>query len=77
MGLHTSALLDQSGDTPAANLGDLLTVKDVAEILRVPVSWVYDRTRKRSIDRLPGMRLGKYWRYRREDITAWLRRQQA
>ena len=31
---------------------ELLTVKDVAEILRVPVSWVYDRTRKRSFDRL-------------------------
>jgi hypothetical protein len=38
---------------------ELLTVRDVAEILRVPVSWVYDRTRKRSLDRLPGIRLGK------------------
>jgi excisionase family DNA binding protein len=54
----------------------LLTVKEVAELLRVPVSWVYDRARKRSLDRLPAMRLGKYWRFREEDIAAWLRRQQ-
>ena len=54
----------------------LLTVKEVAELLRVPVSWVYDRVRKRSLDRLPAMRLGKYWRFREEDVFAWLRRQQ-
>ena len=54
----------------------LLTVKEVAELLRVPVSWVYDRVRKRSLDRLPAIRLGKYWRFREEDVFAWLRRQQ-
>jgi excisionase family DNA binding protein len=56
---------------------ELLTVKDVAEILRVPVSWVYDRTRKRSFDRLPGIRLGKYWRLRQDEIVEWLSRQQS
>jgi excisionase family DNA binding protein len=56
---------------------ELLTVKDVAEILRVPVSWVYDRTRKRSLDRLPGIRLGKYWRFRQNEIVEWLSRQQS
>ena len=56
--------------------GELLTVKEVAELLRVPISWVYDRTRRRSLDRLPGIRLGKYWRFRHDDIVAWLRRQQ-
>jgi excisionase family DNA binding protein len=54
----------------------LLTVKEVAELLHVPVSWVYDRARKRSLDRLPAIRLGKYWRFREEDIVAWLRRHQ-
>jgi excisionase family DNA binding protein len=48
----------------AQERNELLTVKEVAELLRVPVSWVYDRTRKRSLDRLPGIRLGKYWRFR-------------
>lgn len=53
----------------------LLTVKEVAELLRVPVSWVYDRTRKRSIDRLPGIRLGKYWRFRQDEVLAWVESQ--
>jgi excisionase family DNA binding protein len=56
-------------------IDELLTVKDVASLLRVPISWVYHRVRKRSLDRLPGIRLGKYWRFRQEDITNWLHRQ--
>jgi len=54
----------------------LLTVREVAELLHVPSSWVYGRMRKRPSERLPGYRLGKYWRFRQEDIVAWLRRQQ-
>jgi excisionase family DNA binding protein len=72
-----------SGENQGDSLGarssrheTLLTVREVAELLRVPVSWVYDRVRKRSLDRLPAMRLGKYWRFREEDVFAWLRRQQ-
>lgn len=52
-----------------------LTVNDVATLLRVPVSWVYARTRMRSIERLPGIRLGKYWRFREEEIHAWVESQ--
>ena len=57
--------------------GALLTVEEAAALLRVPVSWVYERTRKRSVDRIPGFRLGKYWRFREEDVLAWLDRQRA
>ncbi len=53
----------------------LLTVEDVAELLRVPVSWVYERTRARSANRIPGFRLGKYWRFREADVLAWLEQQ--
>ncbi|HWO27223.1 MAG TPA: helix-turn-helix domain-containing protein [Candidatus Acidoferrum sp.] len=53
----------------------LLTVREVAEMLRVPVSWVYGRMRKRSREQLPAYRLGKYWRFREEEILAWVRRQ--
>ena len=53
----------------------LLDAGEVAELLKVPISWVYSRTRKRSLDRLPGFRLGKYWRFQREDVLAWLERQ--
>jgi excisionase family DNA binding protein len=54
---------------------ELLTIKEVAALLRVPVSWVYDRTRKRSLDRLPGIRLGKYWRFRETEALAWVESQ--
>jgi excisionase family DNA binding protein len=53
----------------------LLNVHEVAELLQVPVSWVYERVRKRSLERLPGYRLGKYWRFREADIQAWIERQ--
>lgn len=66
-----TAATPRAGTAPA-----ILTVEEVAELLRVPVSWVYDRTRKRAADRLPGFRLGKYWRFREADVLAWLERQQ-
>jgi len=53
----------------------LLTIEEVAELLNVPVSWVYGKTRRRSIDRIPGFRLGKYWRFRESDVLAWIERQ--
>ena len=50
----------------------LLTVNEVAEILKVPPSWVYEHTRERSRDRIPGFRIGKYWRFTEADVLAWL-----
>jgi excisionase family DNA binding protein len=55
---------------------ELLTVPQVAELLQVPVSWVYGRLRKRSFERLPGYRLGKYWRFDRGEVLAWVTRYQ-
>jgi excisionase family DNA binding protein len=55
--------------------GRLLTVNEVAALLQVPLSWVYSRTRRRAAEHLPGYRLGKYWRFRREDIFDWVDRQ--
>ena len=53
----------------------LLNVEEVADLLKVPVSWVYERTRRRGVDRIPGFRLGKYWRFREADVLAWINRQ--
>jgi len=53
----------------------LLTVRDVADLLQVPVSWVYGRTRKRSLERIPSYRLGKYWRFRQDEVLAWVESQ--
>lgn len=60
------------GETP--NQNRLLTVHEAADLLQVPVSWVYARTRKRSIERMPGYRLGKYWRFDRDEVLAWVAR---
>jgi excisionase family DNA binding protein len=54
---------------------ELMTVQQVAELLQVPVSWVYGRLRKRSLEKLPGYRLGKYWRFDKEEVLAWLAQQ--
>ena len=64
----------QKLETQAASTR-LLTVEEVAELLRLPVSWVYERTRRRAAERIPGFRLGKYWRFREADVLAWLDRQ--
>jgi len=55
---------------------EFLTVQQVAELLQVPVSWVCGRLRKRTLERLPGYRLGKYWRFDREQVLAWVERHQ-
>jgi excisionase family DNA binding protein len=55
---------------------ELLTVHQIAALLQVPVSWVYGRMRKRSLERLPGYKLGKYWRFDKEEVLAWVTRHQ-
>ena len=57
------------------NHNELLTVHEVASLLKVRVSWVYGHTRKRSIDPLPGYRLGKHWRFREDEVVARVVRQ--
>jgi len=52
----------------------LLTAAEVAAFLSVKESWVRDATRD---GRLPHLRLGRYRRYRIEDIERWLSDQQA
>jgi excisionase family DNA binding protein len=52
--------------------GTLLTVHEVAELLKVPVSWVYEHTRQRGIRRLPHLKLGKYVRFKLSDVARFL-----
>ena len=52
----------------------LLTAAEVAAFLAVKESWVREATRD---GRLPHLRLGRYRRYRLEDIERWLEAQQA
>jgi len=41
-------------------------------IRKVPISWVYERTRRRGTEQLPHMKIGKYLRFRKEDVLGWL-----
>lgn len=54
---------------------ELLTVSEVAALLKVPVSWVYERTRRRGVERIPHVKLGKYLRFSAREITEWLQKQ--
>jgi excisionase family DNA binding protein len=51
---------------------ELLTVSEVAAALRVPVSWVYDRTLRSGTEQIPHFKLGKYLRFRWSTIQKWL-----
>jgi len=49
--------------------GSLMSAAEVAELLGVPASWVYEQSRR---GRIPTVTLGRYRRYRREAIEAWV-----
>lgn len=58
-------------------LHELLTVDDVAALLRVSKSWVYEHTRGRKVattDRLPHIKIGKYLRFDAQAVRAFVRR---
>jgi len=50
-----------------------LTISELTEMLSLPKSFVYEHTRKGSIDPIPGaFRFGKHLRFKREDIDKWI-----
>jgi excisionase family DNA binding protein len=53
----------------SAETDGLLTAEEVASLLQVTPAWVYAETRRR---RIPHIRLGRYVRYRRFALTAWM-----
>ena len=55
--------------------GRLMTVQQVGELFQLPPSWIYAHTRRRVLDRIPGFRLGKYWRFKEAEVLDWLERQ--
>ena len=67
--------IDATFSTGDAATDELLTAEDVAALLKVKVSWVYDRIRPTSGDRLPHIRLGRYVRFERSAVEDFIRRQ--
>ena len=57
------------------NLEELLTVDEVAAVLKVSRSWVYEHTRARGVpasERLPHIKVGKYVRFDARAVRAFL-----
>jgi excisionase family DNA binding protein len=67
-------------DRTATQLFELLTVADVAALLKVSKSWVYEHTRSRGTprsDRIPHIKIGKYVRFDPQLVRAFLDRRAA
>jgi len=48
---------------------DIMTSREVAEYLRLPITTVYKLASEKGI---PAFRAGKHWRFRRTDIEEWI-----
>ena len=48
---------------------DIMTMKEVAEYLKINEKTAY---RLASEGKLPGFKVGGSWRFKREDIDAWI-----
>jgi excisionase family DNA binding protein len=49
----------------------ILTPEEVAELLRVDLSWIYEKSRRRQRNPLPVHKIGRYLRYRRDEVLGW------
>ena len=71
--IETPRATEPTAAVVANGLGDeLLTVSDAARFLHMTVSWVYEHTRDDAEDRLPFVKLGKYVRFDRSDLRAFI-----
>lgn len=48
---------------------DIMTIEEVADYLRVPVSSLYKLAQQ---GRIPASKVGRHWRFRREFIDRWI-----
>ncbi len=71
--IFTTVPHELTGITSGEYSAQLLTVSEIAQTLRVPVSWVYGRTRRRGLERMPHIKLGKYLRFDPNTVSEWLK----
>ena len=74
-GLTTSATPIHRSSRDDSELHELLTVEDVAALLKVSKNWVYEHTRSRGTprsERLPYLKIGKYLRFEGRAVRAFL-----
>lgn len=51
---------------------DIMTIEEVAEYLRIPVSSVYKLAQEGKI---PAQKVGRHWRFHRPTLTKWIARE--
>lgn len=56
---------------------EILTPEELAERLKVPISWLYKKTARHGPKSIPVLRCGRYLRFSWPDVCAWLRSNQA
>lgn len=54
----------------AEPLGEVLTIEDLADYLKISKSTLYKLVREGSI---PCQKVGKHWRFHKDAIDAWLK----
>jgi len=59
-------------DQPEDSARKLIDVQEMARILNVPVSWLYERTR---VGTIPCVRIGKYVRFDPQEVLTFFRGQ--
>ena len=55
---------------------ELITISELSQKLKVPVSWIYTRTRQRGENPIPVTKVGKYLRFNYDEVTDWLQGKQ-
>ena len=66
-----------ASDNSQLDLNELLTVDEVATLLKVSRSWVYEHSRSKKTaksDRLPHIKIGKYVRFDARAVRDFLQR---
>lgn len=58
--------------SPRLKAEDVLTPEELAARLKVPESWVYEKTRARCRNPMPCLRLGRYIRFDWQAVINWL-----
>lgn len=55
-----------------ADRSELMNVHEAAHLLNVTASWIYEHSRPDCQDALPAIKLGKYLRFDRGDLLAYI-----
>jgi excisionase family DNA binding protein len=71
---HAEAELMDHAERRGRGVAEILTIRDVAAYLKLPVSTVYRLAERRE---LPGHKVGRQWRFHKPILDDWFRQQAA